>query len=259
MSLFTGPGRNSEMSMMRSTKVSGANLPISSRWPGDSIWKHPSVRVDWTRSKVAGSSRGTASMSTVYPVDPRHLVERVRDRRLHPHPEDVELEQPDRLDVVLVELAHREAQPARLHRGAVEQRGVGEHHPARVQRDVAGQSVEALGQPQQQAEPFLPQPAGPQLGQLAQRLGDLRGPDVREGLRDRVDLAGRQPQRRAGVADGVPGPVGVHHRHAGAPLPAEAGRAPARRSRCGGRTPRRRRCRAGRRRSGERNRSISRP
>ncbi len=41
MSDLTGPGRNSEMSVMRSSKVSGPNLPTSSRWPGDSIWKQP--------------------------------------------------------------------------------------------------------------------------------------------------------------------------------------------------------------------------
>ncbi len=45
MSDFTGPGRNNEMSMMMSSKVSGPNRPISSRWPGDSIWKQPSVWV----------------------------------------------------------------------------------------------------------------------------------------------------------------------------------------------------------------------
>jgi len=44
-----GPKQN-EMSMMRSLKVSGANLPMSSRWPGDSIWKQPRVRVDCTRA-----------------------------------------------------------------------------------------------------------------------------------------------------------------------------------------------------------------
>ncbi|CAB4887682.1 unannotated protein [freshwater metagenome] len=37
MSDFTGPGLNSEMSMIKSAKVSGANLPMSSRCPGDSI------------------------------------------------------------------------------------------------------------------------------------------------------------------------------------------------------------------------------
>ena len=47
-------------------------------------------------------------------------------------------------------------------------------------------------------------------------------PDVRERLGDRVDLAGRQAERRTDVTDGVPDPVGVHHRDARAPLAAEA-------------------------------------
>ena len=58
-------------------------------------------------------------------------------------PRTSSLSSPSVLDVVLVELAHREAEPARLDRGAVEQRGVGEQDAARVQRDVAGQPVEA--------------------------------------------------------------------------------------------------------------------
>ena len=57
-------------------------------------------------------------------VDPGDLLHGVGHRRLHPDPEHVELEQPELLDVVLVELAHREAQPAGLHRGAVQQGAV---------------------------------------------------------------------------------------------------------------------------------------
>ena len=56
MSDFTGPGRNSEMSMMMSPKVSGPNLPISSRCPGDSIWKQPRVRADLISENVSVSS-----------------------------------------------------------------------------------------------------------------------------------------------------------------------------------------------------------
>ncbi len=154
-------------------------------------------------------------------VDPADLLDRVRHRGLHPDAEHVELEQAELLDVVLVELAHREAQPARLDRGAVEQRGVGEQHAARVQRDVPRQPVEPLDEPEQQVELGPCQPRGPQLGQLAQRVVHVAGPDVRERLGDRVDLARRQAERGADVADRVPHPVGVHHRDAGDPLAAE--------------------------------------
>jgi hypothetical protein len=153
MSLLTGPGRNSEMSTMRSSKVLGANLPTSSRWPGDSIWKQPRVWVDCTSAKVAGSSRGTAVDVDHGAVDPLDLLHRVRHGRLHADAEHVELEQPELLDVVLVELAHREAQPAGLDRCAVEQGGVGQQHPARVERDVAGQPVEPLDHAQHQVDP----------------------------------------------------------------------------------------------------------
>ena len=65
---------------------------------------------------------------------------------LHAHAQDVELEQPESLDVVLVEGAHRIALCAGLDRRAVEEGGVGEEHAARVHGDVAGQAVEALDQ-----------------------------------------------------------------------------------------------------------------
>jgi hypothetical protein len=57
---------------------------------------------------------------------------------------------------------------------------------------------------------------------LVQGEASVAGPDVREGLGDRVDLTGRKAERGTGVADGVTHSVGVHHRHAGAALFAEA-------------------------------------
>ena len=155
-------------------------------------------------------------------LEPRDLVDRVRHRRLHPDAEHVELEQPEVLDVVLVELAHREPGVRRLHRRAVEQGRVGEQHPAGVHGDVPGQAVEPLHEPEQQVEPSLPQPRRPQLGQVAQRDPGVAGPDVRERLGDRVDLADRHAERGADVAHRVPDAVGVHHRDAHAALAAVA-------------------------------------
>ena len=143
-------------------------------------------------------------------------------RRLHPDAEHVELEQAEVLHVVLVELAHGVAGEARLDRGAVEQGGVGEQHPAGVHGDVAGQAVEPLGEAEQQPEPLLAQPGGPQLGQLAQRRPGVAGPDVGEGLGDGVDLPAGHPEGGADVADRVTHPVGVHHRDRDAALPAVA-------------------------------------
>src|SRR6476661_3122836 len=121
MSLLTGPGRNSEMSVMMSEKESMPDLPTSSRWPGLSILV---VEVELDA------------------VDALDLGHGVSHRGLHPDAEDVELEQAEVLHVVLVELAHREAGVGGLDGGAVEQGGVGEQHPARVDGDVAGQPVE---------------------------------------------------------------------------------------------------------------------
>ncbi len=160
-------------------------------------------------------------------VDPRHLAHGVLHRGLHPDAEHVQLEQPELLHVVLVELAHREAQPAGLDRGAVQQRPVGQQHPARVQRDVPRQPVEPLDQAEQQVDAAgvlaLGQAAGPQLGQVAHGGPHLRGADVRERLGQRVDLAGRQAEGGADVADAVPRAVGVHHRDARAALAAVPG------------------------------------
>ena len=67
MSDFTGPGRNSEMSMMRSDHSVGWNFCSSSRWPGDSIWKQPRVSEDRISSNALGSSGSMRSRSTFSP------------------------------------------------------------------------------------------------------------------------------------------------------------------------------------------------
>ena len=222
MSLCTGPGRNSEMSITRSLKVSGANLPTSSRCPGDSIWKQPRVWARWIRSKVGSSCHGTASRSTAASSVRSDLGERVGHRGLHPDPEHVQLEQPELLHVVLVELADREAAEARLDRRPVEQRQVAEQHPARVQGQVPGQPVEGLDQVEQQVQPSLGQPERAEFGKITQGGPGVLGPQVRKGLGDRVDLQRGQRERGADVADGMPDPVRVEHRHAGDPPTAEA-------------------------------------
>jgi len=154
-------------------------------------------------------------------VDPGDLRDGVGHGGLHADAEDVELEQPEGLDVVLVELAHRETQPARLHRGAVEEPGVGEHHPARVQGDVAGQAVEPLDEVEQQAQTGAGQAPAAQLRELGDRAAGVPGPDVWKGLGDLVDLLWRQAERRADVAHRVAHLVGVHHRDTGDPVAAE--------------------------------------
>ena len=158
----------------------------------------------------------------MHAVDAPHLGDRVGHRRLHPDAEHVELEQAELLDVVLVELAHREPGVGRLDGCAVEQRDVGEQHPAGMHRDVARQPVEPLDQSEEAVERAVAEPAGPQLGQVAQRRAGVAGTDVGERLGDRVDLPRRHAEGGADVADRVADAVGVHHRDGDAPLAAEA-------------------------------------
>ena len=68
MSDLTGPGRNSEMSTIRSSNATGWSFWSSSRWPGDSIWKQPSVSEARIISNVAASSSAIRSRSTFSPV-----------------------------------------------------------------------------------------------------------------------------------------------------------------------------------------------
>ncbi len=155
-------------------------------------------------------------------VDALDLGHRVRHRRLHPDAEHVELEQAEVLDVVLVELAHREPGVGGLHGGPVEQGGIGEQHPAGVHRDVAREPVEPLHEVEEEVEPGVGEAAGGELGEVAQRQPGVACPDVRERLGDRVGLPRRHPERPADVAHGVAHAVGVHHRDAHAALPAVA-------------------------------------
>ena len=56
---------------------------------------------------------------------------------LHPDAQDIEFEHAHGVHVVLVELAHGQAQAAGLHGGAVQQGGVAEDDAARVHGDMA--------------------------------------------------------------------------------------------------------------------------
>ena len=246
MSLLTGPGRNSEMSVMRSSNVSGPNLPTSSRWPGDSIWNMPRVRVDRISANVSGSSSGTwrprrRGRPSACRRPDAISVERVGHRRLHADAEHVELEQTELLDVVLVELAHREAEPARLDRGAVEQGGVGEEYAARVQRDVPGQPVEPLDHAEQQVELGFGQMGGAQLGQLGAARGGHRARGCAgtpwRWRRSRRAACRARHRRRGSRGERGRCPSSTRTR----PARRRSGRGSARRPRCGG--PTRRRCR----------------
>ena len=158
MSLLTGPGRNSEMSVMMSSKVSMPDLPTSSRWPGDSIWKTPRVLACEIIWKVAGVVE--RHLRLVVEVD-RDAVDAARSRSTAWAIEDCirmpstsSLSRPRSSTSSLSNWLIGKPGEAGLDRGAVEQGGVGEQHPARVHGDVAGQPVEPLDQPEHQVEPL---------------------------------------------------------------------------------------------------------
>ena len=155
-------------------------------------------------------------------IDPSYLIYSVCHRGLHADAEDVELEQAQGLDIVLVELAHREPQPAGLDRSAVQQPVVGQDHATWMHGDVPGQTVESLHEVEEDTQARSAQATGAQLGQFGQCASDITGPNVRKRLGDDADLTGRQPERRAHVPDRMARPVGVHHRHTGDSVPAEA-------------------------------------
>lgn len=93
MSDFTGPGRKSEMSMMRSPKRSGPNLPMSLALPR---------ALDLEAAEGVGGPDEPEGRLVVErhlrlvvevdldPVDSAHLGDGVGHRRLHPDAEDVE-------------------------------------------------------------------------------------------------------------------------------------------------------------------------
>ena len=165
MSLFTGPGRNSEMSVMMSSKVSMPDLPTSSRWPGDSIWKQPRVlavrdharRSLGRRRAPAPRRRGRCATPSMRSISATAWAIEDCIRM----PSTSSLSRPRSSTSSLSNWLIGKPGEARLHRGAVEQRGVGEQHAARVHRDVAGQPVEPLDEPEQQVEPGCsPSPDG---------------------------------------------------------------------------------------------------
>jgi len=150
------------------------------------------------------------------------LGDGVRHRRLHPHAEHVELEQAEVLDVVLVGLDHRVgAVRGGLDRQPVQQGGVGKDHAARVHGVAVRQRVQPGRQLPQGPEPLRLRSELPQLGQLDQGVRDIPGAQMREGFGDSVHRLRRDPERKPGVAQGLPSPVGLGHAGDRDPFPPE--------------------------------------
>ena len=141
-------------------------------------------------------------------VDLGDLLDAVLDRREHPEPEQVDLEEAGVGAGVLVPLADLPAgHRRRLHRHQLDERPAGDHHPARVLRDVARQPCDLArqlgeGAPARREQP----PLG--LGEQGELLGHPgRVPAVGDA-REPFQLGERQPERLADVTDRAARPVG---------------------------------------------------
>ena len=104
-------------------------------------------------------------------------LERLVHRGQHPEPEQVELDELERLDVALVELDDDPVDHRRpLDRGDVDERRRGDQHPARMDRQVAREAVD----PGAELEPALPVATGPR----SSRHGPAAAARARSGDRD---------------------------------------------------------------------------
>ena len=137
-------------------------------------------------------------------------VQRLADRRQHAQPQHVDLEQPDRVEVVLVPLDHRAVRHRRvLHRHHARQRPLRQHEAARVLRQVTREAEQLRGDLHQ-----LPhrQVVGVQA-RFAQplRVDGLAVPPLVVAAQ-RVQGLRLETQRLADVAQRALDPVRDHHR-----------------------------------------------
>jgi hypothetical protein len=80
---------------------------------------------------------------------PLDLVDRVSHRGQQAHSQDVELQKAQALDVVLIRLDHPVLDERPLQRDPVHQVVAREHDPRGVQRQVTGEAVQPLRDPEQ--------------------------------------------------------------------------------------------------------------
>ena len=215
MSDFTGPGRNSEMSTIRSSHRVGWSFWSSSRWPGRLDLEAPErVRGadQLERRDVVGRDPVQVDL---LPGGARDLIQGVAHRREHPDAQDVELQVAEQLDVVLVGLDHPVAVRAPLERHPVDQLVVRQDDAARVQRDVAREAVQPFGHAEQQLELRHGEVDAVELREAVDRLAQVAGRDVRERLRHDPELGVGQAERLADLADGRTRAIRVDHGDAG--------------------------------------------
>ena len=135
------------------------------------------------------------------PCSRRDLVDAVLDRREHPEPEQVDLEEAGVRAGVLVPLAHLPSgHRGGLHGDELHERPRRDHHPARMLGDVTRQAGDLVAELTEGA-PARRQQLAVCVGELLQLLGDaLRVPAFRDAG-DPLELRVRKAERLADVAD----------------------------------------------------------
>ena len=115
--------------------------------PADSSWKMPVVSPDASSSKVRRVvERDRVEVDRLAAVRADQVDCLAQDRQVR-QPEEVELQQPQRLDRVHLVLGHQRVGVRRLlERHELRQRLAADDHPGRMRRRVAGDALELLGE-----------------------------------------------------------------------------------------------------------------
>ena len=113
----------------------------------DSIWKTPIVSARWTCRRRPGPRAGCPAQRERPPVEALHEIERAADAGEHAERQHVDLEQAQRVEVVLVPLDH----------GAIGHRGVLDRHQAREPPRVDHEAARVLREVARKADQLLRQ------------------------------------------------------------------------------------------------------
>ena len=205
---WIGPGRTSATCTTRSSRFSGRVRRMLCCWARLSIWKSPIVSASWICAYTSGVVERDPREVDRLALRPRDLLDAVLDRREHPEPEQVDLQEAGVVARVLVPLAHLPAGHGRRHhRDKLDERPRRDHHPARVLRDVARQPGDLRGHVRERP----PARGGPLRLEARHERELLRDPPRVPAVGDAgeaLELGMREPERLAHVPDRAARAVG---------------------------------------------------
>ena len=176
--------------------------------PADSSWNTPVVSPEASSSNVVASSSGMWSRSIVDAAVARGSRSTAWRRIVRlDRPEEVELEQAQRLDAVHLVLGHQRVRVGRLlERHQLGQRLAADDHAGGVGRGVAGDALELLGEVDEPLDlPGRASYISRERRRDLERLVELDAELVGDGLGDPVDLAVAEARARARRRGSRPG------------------------------------------------------